>query len=452
MTVLMSAIPQGEPETMEDGKKKLYHFKQPIPIPSYLIAIAAGKLESRKIGPRSTVWSEPQLVDGAAVKLDDTEDLLKTAEELSGPYIWGIYDVLVLPPSFAYSGMENPCLTFISPHALKGDKAHVGLMAHEIAHSWTGNLVTNKNFEHFWINEGFTMFVMRRIQGLARGGKAMESLEALGDWKQLENYVNRVTADHILTSLVVNLTGHNPHDSFNPIPYQKGSVFMRYLEDIIGGPAKMEAFLRSYYKSFSYKSIDSLEFKAYFEDFFKNESKISSIDWDTWLNGRGMPPYRPIYDESLSEACKDLAQKWINMDTNNLSDHTALKKKWSIMYPEQKREFISLLLAEKEPMNVEKLKIMEELYQLNDVTHWKIRSRWIRLGLKAHWDDAIPRAVEMVSEGGDIMLTIGPIYRDMYAWEKARQPALEAFKKNRNSMMNVAVHSVMKDLKISEAK
>ena len=113
MTVLMSAMRQGKPEMVEDGKKKLHHFKQPIPVPSYLTAIAAGKLEARKIGPRSHVWSEPEVVDAAASKLEDTEDLLKIAEELSGPYVWGIYDVLVLPPSFAYSGMENPCLTFI---------------------------------------------------------------------------------------------------------------------------------------------------------------------------------------------------------------------------------------------------------------------------------------------------------------------------------------------------
>ena len=109
----MSAVPQGKSEIVEDGKKKLHQFMQPIPVPSYLIAIAAGKLESRKIGPRTTVWSEPEVVDAAAKKLEDTEELLKIAEQLSGPYIWGIYDVLVLPPSFAYSGMENPCLTFI---------------------------------------------------------------------------------------------------------------------------------------------------------------------------------------------------------------------------------------------------------------------------------------------------------------------------------------------------
>ena len=453
MTVLMSAIPQGKPEMVEDGKRKLYQFQQPIPIPSYLIAIAAGNLEARKIGPRSHVWSEPEVVDAAASKLDDTEDLLKIAEELSGPYIWGIYDILVLPPSFAYSGMENPCLTFISPHILQGEKAHVKLMAHEIAHSWTGNLVTNKNFEHFWINEGFTMFVGRRIQGLVSGGRAMESLEALGDWKQLENYVNEVvTDDHPLTSLVVNLTGLNPHDSFNPIPYHKGSVFLWYLEGIVGGPAIMETFLKSYYKSFAYKSIDSTEFKGYFENYFKNETKINSIDWDTWLNGRGMPPYRPNYDESLSQACKDLAQKWINLDTDVSADLTTSNREWTILSPEQKREFMSVLLAEKEPLSVEKLQLMDELYQLNGMKHWEIRSRWIRLGLKGHWDHAIPRAVEMVSEGGDIMLTIGPIYRDMYDWEKAREAALEAFEKNRSSMMKVAVHSVMKDLKISESE
>ena len=265
MTVLMGAIPQGEPESVEDGKKKLHKFKQPIPIPSYLMAIAAGKLESRKVGPRSQVWSEPDVVDAAAAKLSDTEDLLKIAEGLSGPYVWGIYDILVLPPSYAYSGMENPCLTFISPHALKGEKAHVSLMAHEIAHSWTGNLVTNENFEHFWINEGFTMFVGRRIQVLVSGGKAMESLEALEDWKQLENYVNEVvTKDHPLTSLVVNLAGLDPDDSFNPTPYYKGSAFLWYLEDIVGGPSIMSEFLKSYYTSFAYKSLDSLKFQTHF--------------------------------------------------------------------------------------------------------------------------------------------------------------------------------------------
>ena len=204
-------------------------------------------------------------MDAAAAKLSDTEDLLKIAEGLSGPYVWGIYDILVLPPSYAYSGMENPCLTFISPHALKGEKAHVSLMAHEIAHSWTGNLVTNENFEHFWINEGFTMFVGRRIQVLVSGGKAMESLEALEDWKQLENYVNEVvTKDHPLTSLVVNLAGLDPDDSFNPTPYYKGSAFLWYLEDIVGGPSIMSEFLKSYYTSFAYKSLDSLKFQTHF--------------------------------------------------------------------------------------------------------------------------------------------------------------------------------------------
>ena len=374
MIVLMSAIPQGKPEMVEDGKKRVHHFHQPIPIPSYLIAIAAGKLESRKIGPRSHVWSEPEVVDTAASKLEDTEDLLKIAEELSGPYVWGIYDILVLPPSFAYFGMENPCLTYLSPHLLPGEKAHVGIMAHEIAHSWTGNLVTNKNFEHFWINEGFTTFLMRRIQGRLKGGKALESLEALGDWKKLDSYINEVLSDdHPLTSLVVNLTGLDPHDCFSPIPYNKGSVFLRYLEEIIGGPTKMEEFLKSYYEFFAYESIDSTEFKTYFGNYFKNESKLSSIDWDTWLNGTGMPPHRPNYDESLVEACTELAQKWISLDANVSFDHGTLKKEFTILSAEQKREFISILQAEEEPLDSRKLLLMEVLYDLNrEIVHGRI--------------------------------------------------------------------------------
>ena len=156
LTVLMSAIRDGNPEPT-DGDKLIHKFTQKVPIPCYLVAFAIGALESRKIGPRSHVWSEAEFVEKAAFDFSETETFLKTAEELCGPYVWGIYDILVLPPSFAYGGMENPCLTFATPTLLSGDKSNAGVIAHEIAHSWTGNLVTNNTFEHFWLNEGFTV-------------------------------------------------------------------------------------------------------------------------------------------------------------------------------------------------------------------------------------------------------------------------------------------------------
>ena len=165
LTALMSAIRDGEDQVQ--GDKKISKFIQKVPIQSYLIAIAVGAVESRKIGPRTHVWSEKEFVEKAAFDFSETESFIETAEELCGPYVWGNYDILVLPPSFAYGGMENPCMTFATPTLLTGDKSNADVIAHEIAHSWTGNLVTNFNFEHFWLNEGFTVFTERYNESLS---------------------------------------------------------------------------------------------------------------------------------------------------------------------------------------------------------------------------------------------------------------------------------------------
>ncbi len=163
----MSAIKFGE-EALKNGQR-VWSFKQEIPMPSYLIAIACGRIASRKIGPWSHVWAEEPFIEMAAYDFAETEAIVKTAEDLCGPYVWGIYDILVLPPSFPYGGMENPCLTFTTPSVLTGDRSLATVVNHEAAHSWTGNLVTNKNFEHFWLNEGFTMFTERKILGRMEG-------------------------------------------------------------------------------------------------------------------------------------------------------------------------------------------------------------------------------------------------------------------------------------------
>ena len=202
---------------------------------SYLIAIAGGKLESRKIGPRSHVWSEREYVDKAAHDFAETEIMLQKAEDLCGPYVWGIYDILVLPPSFPYGGMENPCLTFATPTLLAGDRSLASVIAHEIAHSWTGNLVTNSNFEHFWLNEGFTVFTERKIGGRMYG-EPMRHFSAMGGWRSLKYSIDIQGHDNPLTALVVDLDGVDPDDAFSVVPYEKGSTFLWYLEDTVGGP------------------------------------------------------------------------------------------------------------------------------------------------------------------------------------------------------------------------
>ena len=203
--ILMSAIREGE-DSVEEGLKTS-KFTQKVPIQSYLIAIAVGDVVAKRIGPRSHVWAEAPLLEKAAHDFSETESFLQTAEDLSGPYVWGIYDILVLPPAFAFGGMENPCLTFASPALLSGDRSNAWVIAHEIAHSWTGNLVTNVNMEHFWINEGFTCFVQNKIEGRLFG-EPTKDLSAMLRFRDLEEAVNdELGPSHSFTALVPNLTG-----------------------------------------------------------------------------------------------------------------------------------------------------------------------------------------------------------------------------------------------------
>ena len=164
LTALMGAIVQSK-------KSDLTEFKQEVPIPAYLLAIVVGDLVSRPLGPISKVWAEEGIVDACAEEFSETNQMLNIAIDICGPYVWKQYDLLIMPPSFPFGGMENPCLTFVTPTVLAGDKSLAGVVAHEITHSWTGNLVTNKNFEHFWLNEGFTVFIETKIDERMHGSQ-----------------------------------------------------------------------------------------------------------------------------------------------------------------------------------------------------------------------------------------------------------------------------------------
>ena len=371
------------------------------------MAIAVGKLESQRIGPRSQVWSENECLEKAAYDFAKTEDMLYEAEKICGPYVWGIYDILVLPPSFPHRGMENPCMTFVSPTLLTGDRSLSGVIAHEIAHSWTGNLITNKNFEHFWLNEGFTVFIEHKIVGRMSGEPARHFCAILRQ-KELKYSVLEVQGkDNVLTKLIVDLDGVDPDEAFSSVPYVKGSIFLWYLEDMVGGPDIFEPFLRCYFDHFMYQSIDSYQFKDFFLAHFKDKD-LSFIEWENWFKQPGMPIYEPNYDQSMALACNTLKQKWIDwkeskelcpLDSYDFFELSSL----------QKIEFLGQLLEEK-PLSIEKLKKMEKLYELSSHNNSEIKFKWIRLGLKGKWIDAIPRATSMMNESG-LLKFVRPLYR-----------------------------------------
>eukprot|EP00795_Rhopilema_esculentum_P002319 gene2319-17951_t len=295
-------------------EKCAYEFAETA-IPSYLLALVAGSLEGRDVGPRSKVWAEKDLIEKCAYEFAELESMVCAAESICGPYVWGRYDLLVLPPSFPYGGMENPCLTFVTPTLLAGDRSLTGVAAHEIAHSWTGNLVTNKTWEHFWLNEGFTRFVESKIIGKLRGEKS-RNLQAIGGWKALIDSIDKFGANNPLTALVPDLEGIDPDEAFSSVPYEKGFAFLYYLEHLSGGPDVFNEFLRSYIDHFKYQSITTDEFQSYLFSFFKSKGKddlFSGVDWKLWFHNPGMPPLdvSKLYDTTAIDRCNELANRWL---------------------------------------------------------------------------------------------------------------------------------------------
>ncbi|MCP4235881.1 MAG: aminopeptidase, partial [Aestuariibacter sp.] len=246
LLAVMSA--SNDPDTPRDGE---YDFTMPQPIPSYLIALAIGDLQFKAMGERTGVYAEPALLDAAAEEFEDTESMLEVTEQTYGAYSWDRYDLLILPPSFPFGGMENPRLSFITPTVIAGDKSLVSLIAHELAHSWSGNTVTNATWRDLWLNEGFTTYLTYRIMEMVYGHDRYRKEAVLGYQDLTDDVAALPENDEILA---IDLRGRNPDDVFSNIPYEKGALFLRELEQKVGR-AEFDKFLVNYFQHFAFKSI-----------------------------------------------------------------------------------------------------------------------------------------------------------------------------------------------------
>jgi len=441
LTALMSALRDGDPVQLRGGLTQ-YKFSQPVPVQSYLIALAVGQLDMVRVGPRSLVWGEKKQLELAKIDFSETEEMLTTAESLCGPYVWGGYDILVLPPSFPFGGMENPCLTFATPTLLSGDKSNANVIAHEIAHSWTGNLVTNCNFEHFWLNEGFTVFTERKIIGRMRGEQARHFAAMLG-WRDLEETVNsEYNPTHPFTALVPDLSGVDPDDAFSSIPYEKGHTFLWYLEELVGGAEKFEPFLKAYYEHFMHQSINTDQFKSFFLSHFANHPSLPSIDWDTWLYSPGMPPFKPDFDTSLAVKSRHLADRWI------AGDLPKDKEEFENFSAEQQLEFLGILL-ESDKFEHGKLEAMDKMYSLSSSPNTEVMFKFVRLGIKARWENSVELGLSLATRQGR-MKFVRPLFRDLWGWEEQKDKVEKCFRKHRGGMMAVCREMVGKDLGITD--
>lgn len=444
LVCLMSAVPNG---TRDAGDSTVYLFEQKVPIPSYLIAIVAAHLVSKDIGPRTRVWTEESRLDACAWEFAETESFVATGENLLTPYVWGRYDLLVLPGSFPYGGMENPCLTFVTPTLLAGDRSLVSVVAHEIAHSWTGNLVTNKNWEHFWMNEGFTVFVERKIISRIYGEK-MRHLAAIEGSKSLADSIELFGKDHEFTKLVQNLTGVDPDESYSSVAYEKGFQFLFYLESVVG-IERFETFLREWVKLNAYQTIVSDDFKAFFiANFGSNPEIISKVDWDAWLHAPGYPPVdvNKLFDTSLSNAANALANKWLKENGNGCGRDDI--KGWNTL---QTCVFLGNVEDGNTTLSIDTLKKMDEYYNLTKSRNAEIRFSWYSICIKSEYEEVFPYIVQFLKEQGR-MKYVRPLYRALYKSVKGKQLALDTFMEWRENYHNIAQKMIAKDLGLESQK
>ncbi len=281
---------------MSGNKEGIYNFEMELPIPAYLMALAVGDFAFAPIGKRTGVYAPEAILESCRWEFEDLEKMLETAERLYGPYPWGRYDVLVLPPSFPFGGMENPRMTFLTPTVVVGDRSLTSLLAHELAHSWSGNLVTNASWNDFWLNEGCTTYFESRIMEALYGKEYADMLSLLG-LQDLDKTLKEMGPGNPLSCLKLHLKGMDPEDALTDVAYEKGKTFLRYLEERIGREP-LDQFLRSYFADFKFQSNTTEGFDAYLAAHLLKDYPAFMDTVHEWLYNPGMPAFKPDYSNA----------------------------------------------------------------------------------------------------------------------------------------------------------
>ena len=396
MMALMSA--SNPTELSDDGS---YKFEMKEPIPSYLMALAIGDIAFRATGPRTAVYSEPSILESAAWEFAETEKMILAAEKLYGPYQWERYDLLVLPASFPFGGMENPRLTFLTPTVIAGDRSLVSLIAHELAHSWSGNLVTNATWNDFWLNEGFTVYFENRIMESVYGKGYSDMLRKLSYTdlnSEIQEFMNFKPND---TKLAIDLVGRNPDDGVTTIAYDKGFHLLLVIENIVGREA-FDMFLKDYFKAYKFKSITTLKFVEYLKKNLLSEKQWEIADLENWIFGTGLPDNCPKANPKRFLAVESAIE---NILIN--PEYTFNSSKWST------HEWLHFLniLGENEITQTGLLKL-DNQFNFTNAKNSEILSAWFVIAIPRNYQNQyFDKKVEefLIKVGRRKFLT--PIYR-----------------------------------------
>ena len=428
------AVMSAEGNSQDATRTGEYNFKMTHPIPSYLIAIAVGDLQFKSLGNRTGVYTEPATLEKASFELADTEKMVEATEKIYGQYRWGRYDLLVLPPSFPFGGMENPMLTFATPTILAGDKSLVSLVAHELAHSWSGNLVTNATWRDFWLNEGFTTYLERRIIEAVYGEPRRE-MEALLGRRSLEDEMKTMDVrDQILH---VDLKGRDPDDGFTGVPYEKGALFLWHLEETVGRE-KFDAFVRGYFDSHAFQSITTETFVEYLtKNLLAQNPNITKADVDEWIEKAGLPANAP---QPKSEAFTKIETQAKDYTDGKIQAKDVQTNNWTT------QEWLHFLQTLPTDLGAQKMADLDAALNLTKVGNAEIAFQWLSMAIKNKYTPADARVEEFLTSIGRRKF-VKPLFEELVKTPEGRKRAEAIYAKARpgyHPITQTTVDGIMK--------
>ena len=420
----------------EKNSTGIYKFNMPQPVPAYLMALSVGDFEFKPLDKRTGVYAEKITIDKAANEFADLPKMVDAAEKLYGPYAWGRYDVIVLPPSFPFGGMENPRITFATPTILAGDRSLTSLIAHELAHSWSGNLVTNATWNDFWMNEGFTVYFENRIMEALYGTDFgdMQALLGLEDLHKTINDLGDTSAD---THLKLNLEGRDPDDGMNNVAYEKGRFLLLLIEQTVGRE-KFDSFLKNYFSIHSFQTITTEEFlKEYYEKLIGSDSTLAEkIRIEDWIYKPGLPSNCPKIQSGKFESVQNEVDAW----KNNTAATKLNVKKYST------NEWLRFLRLLPRQISHEKMKELDAAFHFTTSGNSEILFAWLELVISNKYTESYPALREFLTRVGRRKF-VKPLFAELVKTLDGKTMALDIYKTSRSNYHSITQQTIDEILK-----
>jgi leukotriene-A4 hydrolase len=426
---LLALMSAGNPREKNSGG--VYQFRQPNAIPSYLMALAVGDIAFKGVDDRSGVYAEPVTLPKASYEFADMGKMITAAEKLYGPYKWERYDLLVLPPSFPFGGMENPMLTFSTPTVIAGDRSLVSLVAHELAHSWSGNLVTNATWNDFWLNEGFTMYLERRIIEAVYGKEEAKMQEVLG-FQDLQATLEELGNENQDTRLKADFTGRDPDEGVSDIAYEKGYSFLRSIEEIVGRE-RLDAFLKEYFHAHAFQSVTTEEFIAYLDKHLirGDESLRKQLNVKGWIYEPGLPANVLTAESARFSQIQHLIAKW--QKSGNLSVLGSINRSTN--------ELLYLIRHLPENTSYGQMEEIDKEFKFTDSGNAEIQTAWYVLSVRKQYKPAYRHIEKFLTEVGRRKFLM-PLYKEIIKSPEGKEWAKKIYATARPNYHSVAYHSI----------